>query len=928
MGKNEKLTDVFPPHQEASPLNSLDHVREISPHLDWLFRLHEGDKITIENGGFDDILAAAKSQLLDQLTAAKDDTELMAAIRHYRSRTNHLVAMTDFLNLVDVTTHLDWLSNTAEIALSATVDTLASDQDTQAQWFILALGKLGARELNYSSDIDLIVITLHGADDYDSAKKYVELTRKLTALMSKPTKDGLGWRVDLRLRPDPGATPVAIQHDAALSYYESLARTWERAAFIRARPVAGNIAAGQAFLDDIKPFIWRRYLDYTVLDDLKVMLRREARPDDLLGYNIKNGIGGIRAIEFFIHAQQLIAGGREPELRIPSTITALTQLANNDWITAETAMQLTDAYTIWRRLEHRLQMIGNAQTHQMPKSEQAFTDFAKFCGHDDPHHFRHTLIELGDQVMANTQGLLGRLSAGSTPTDDDTPLITDDLAASHERLNALGFKAPQTITSTCESWLAGRIPATRSPRSRDLMFKLLPRLLRQFAEHENPDAGFTAFAQLVERLPAGLQLFSLIDSQDDIAQMIVAIVSSAPTLSDQISRHPMLADALLYQSFWRPEERWADRENELKTRLSSLPYYEDQLSALRQQCREWQFRISALLLRGIISGDRAGADYTAIADAIIRCALPVVEREIKRRYGHVSGSGMAIYALGRCGAEEMTLTSDLDLLFVFDAPQEATSDGKRALMSPSYFVRFGQELINALSSLTAEGRCYEVDMRLRPSGNKGPVAVHIDGFERYQHHEAWTWEHMALIKNRYIGGINSAGIIQRMADLTSAIIKMPRPPDDLAQKVQEMRERINKARSPQSAHDLRDRDGGIMDIEFIIHMLQLHPAAKSLPVIRRSQDAIIALKDIGVLPSIEAETLLKTAREYTEIIQWMRLTGIRPKTADNPHTPLPPSVQKRFNIKNFGNLDEIIDEMAKPISLLVKKYVCKDQKKA
>ena len=494
-------------------------------------------------------------------------------------------------------------------------------------------------------------------------------------------------------------------------------------------------------------------------------------------------------------------------------------------------------------------------------------------------------------------------------------------------MTELGFTSPQTITSTCEAWMAGRISATRSPRSRDLLLKLLPRLLAKFAEHERPDAGFIAFAQLVERLPAGLQLFSLIDSHEEIAQMIVAIASSAPVLAEQISRHPILADALLYNAFWKAEEDWPAREAELHENLSSIEYYEDKLDGLRRQCREWQFRTSAQLLQGTIDGTRAGLDYTAIADAIINTTLPIVAQEMERRFGQIDG-GISIYALGRCGSGEMTLSSDLDLLFVFDAPQDALSDGKRQLGGNQYFARFGQEFITALSTLTAEGRCYEVDMRLRPSGNKGPVSVHIDGFEKYQHEDAWTWEHLALMKSRHIGGYRDEAVLARMSNLVPTIIKMKRPPAELADEISVMREKLLTSRPAKSPHDLRHRGGGVMDIDFIIQMLQMMPAAIDLPIYRRSADAIAPLKDCGLLAEDEAELLAKTIVRYTDLIQWIRLTDIRTAPADNPETPVPPSVQKRFNLKTFGEFDAAIDGIANPIITIVKKYVCKDEKKA
>lgn len=919
-----KLDDIFPLSSALSDEDRLARAAEISPHLARLFRLFSDDLPLIKSHQGEVIMDQAKADLIEGLNNARTDDEYMAAIRHYRGRVNHLVATSDFLDLVDVNQHMAWLSDAAETALSQLAQILTGDDAINQGWFILALGKLGARELNYSSDIDLIVITLNDYDDYDAAKRYIRLTRQITSLMSQPTKDGLGWRVDLRLRPDPGATPVAIGRDAALSYYESIARTWERAAFIRARPVAGNIKAGQAFLDDLKPFIWRRYLDYTVLEDLKIMLRREARPQDLLGYNVKNGLGGIRSIEFFVHAQQLIAGGREVNLRITSTPKALGQLTVNDWINQSQAQSLISAYGIWRKVEHRLQMIGDAQTHQMPKSEEAMEAFARFCGHNDMASFKRQLIALGDQVIKATEGLLHKLIQDSTtPADDALPFLSEDNDATQERLSNIGFASPHSIITTCEGWLAGRISATRSPRSRDLLAKLLPRLLAKFAELEHPDAGFNAFARLVEGLPAGLQLFSLIDSHDDIAQMIVAIASSAPTLADQISLHPMLADALLYQSFWTPEEHWDEREEELHQKLTDLPFYEDQLSLLRQQCREWQFRTSAQLLQGHIDGENAGVDYTLISDAIIRSALPVVEREVKRRFGAIENGGIAIYALGRCGAREMTLTSDLDLIFIFDAPDGSASDGKRSLMGNAYFARFGQELINALSSPTAEGRCYEVDMRLRPSGNKGPLSIHIDGFEEYQLNDAWTWEHMALIKCRYVGGINSEGIRARMDELTPKIIKMKRDDADLKDKVAEMREKLQNAFPAKSDHDVRAREGGIMDIDFITQMLQMSNAAQALPIKAKALDAIAVLSEAGLLQEDDAKALTNAAKFYLEIIQWMRLTGIRISHSDDPEIPLPPSVKARFGIASFGALDQKVNSTAEPILSIVKKYVCK-----
>ena len=924
MAKSDLTPIVFPP----KPIDDIDmllsETTAIAPHLGALYRRHSDDLDAIKQGQFDAILQSSEESLSQTLDKTRDENQVMSAIRLYRGRINHLVAMTDLLSLAPVADHLTWLSQAAEVALDKTAAWLTCDEDQDQNWIILGLGKLGAGELNYSSDVDLIIITQNDPDDHDTAQRYVHHTKRLTKLLSSPTADGIGWRVDLRLRPDPGATPVAINKMAAMVYYESLARTWERAAFIRARPVAGDRLAGDAFLKDLTPFIWRRYFDYSVLDDLKIMLRREKRPADLLGYNVKNGLGGIRSIEFYVHAQQLITGGRETGLRKRSTLEALQALADHNWITPDARDKLSAAYLIWRRLEHRLQMIGDAQTHHLPKSDEQFSNIAGFCGHDDTQPFKDSIIALGDLVTANTADLIAQLNPENS-SEDDTISIDDD--SIETQLQDWGYEQPQTITTTIQGWLAGRIPATRSTRSRELMRKLLPRLLQQCAEGESPDQSFAGFARLVESLPAGLQLFSLIDSHDDIAAMIMAITLSAPDLAEEISKHPMMADALLYRDFWTPVTDWPDREAKLQNAIAEVEFYEDGLSLLRRQCREWKFQISAQLLQGVIDGARAGLDYAAIADAIIRSALPLVMQEINRRFGQIEETSLAVMAMGRLGAEEMTLTSDLDLVFIYDCKKDALSDGTKQLDGHQYFSRFSQELINALSSLTAEGRCYEVDMRLRPSGNSGPVAVHIDSFTQYHHKEAWLWEHLALVKSRIIGGIDAGHLTPAINAITTDWIKSAYDGETLQLETHKMREKLLSAQPPSSPRDVRRIKGGIMDIDLLTAMLQLHPEAQTIPRQLRSRDAASDLAQSGLLTADEAKTICEAVSLYSDLIQWIRLTKLPTGTIDDGKTPLPSAMAKHFKIVDFQSLDQKITAMAETILTMVKKYVCKAKKR-
>ena len=912
--------------------DALENAKTLSPHLGRLFKIHADDMPLILNKAFNDIIADAEAVLKSGIEATRDDHSLMAAIRLYRGRINHLVAVSDFLDLADINQHMAWLTRAAEFALATLTDHLAGEDADQ--WFILALGKMGAGELNYSSDIDLIIITLIDYDDYDKAQQLVRLTRRLVSIMSTPTQDGIGWRIDLRLRPDPGATPIAIHHDAAMSYYESLARTWERAAFIRARPVAGNIAAGEKFLRDLKPFIWRRYLDFTVLEDLKVMLRREPRDDTLLGYNIKNGYGGIRSIEFFVHAQQLIAGGREPDLRLRRTPDALDALAERRWITIEAAERLKTAYQVWRRIEHRLQMIGDAQTHSKPKSDEALADFAKFCGADDLASFKNEVIALGDQVHQDTDGLLKKLEKQSGQSFDKEhetiSLDHDNLDKSHDGLSALGYTNPEAVMLTTQAWLAGRIPATRSSRARELFSAMLPRLLVKLADTGNPDIGFAAFARLVEKLPAGLQLFSLMDSHDDIAEMIIGIVTAAPKLADIISNYPVLADNLLYRSFWRPEDDWAKQEKELAELVKSSDDYEERLLILRRTCREWQFRTSAQLLQEQISPTRAGRDYTKIADIMIRVGLTIAQDNIARRFGAVADSGITVLAMGRLGAEEMTLLSDLDLIFVYDGESNAHSsgdEGVKTLPINQYYARLGQELINVLSAQTAEGKCYDIDMRLRPSGNKGPVSVHLDTFFNYQRDEAWTWEHMALIKSRVIGQVGARNPSDVLAEQIPQLIKKERREEDVINDVSVMRERLQSAQKATAFLNIRSSDGGIMDLDFLTQMIQLLPMGRTLPIIRRSRDAGKAFEKAGLVTEAESNAMTTAAKTYMDAIQLMRLLDMDIRDKIAPEDQLPSLLKKRFKINTFGEFFAYLEKIAEPIYEMMKNFVCKVEKR-
>ena len=894
----------------------ISEARQISPHIDRLCRDHGDDLDRLLRGDADTIITAAEEDLTEAFEVITQEDEIKAAIRRYRIRINHAVVMTDLLGVASVGDHLVWLSHAARIAVAGTADWLTRQHKTaglDSGWFLLALGKLGADELNYSSDIDLIVITLPEAGENHA--DYIRLTRRLTNILSQPTAEGIGWRVDLRLRPDPGATPVAISRDAAISYYESLARTWERAAFIRAIPVAGNIAAGHEFLNEIKPFLWRRYLDYTVLEDMRVMLRREARPPDLLGFNIKNGEGGIRSIEFFVHVQQLIAAGREKGLQQRQTRDALHALAAANWISDEDRDALAAAYLAWRRLEHRLQMIGDVQTHQLPKSIEQTEALARFCGHEDVTSFRHAITSLSDEVSSRTASLMDRIGGDSDDSVIGSWLEGQDehAAALIDHLAGMGYENPKGMTQVMQGWIAGRTNATRSERARTVFKRLLPKLLTLFAESEQPDTSFGQFSRLMEALPSGVQLLSLLESNTELASTVTMVLASAPELGEQLARHPMIVDNLMYAEYWQADIDWQARKTDLEKDLANARDYEDKLEILRRTSQQWTFATALHLLTSTIDSDKAGQEFSHIAEILIRAIIPHVEDHMAERHGRVDTGGLVVLALGRLGAVEMTYKSDLDLIFVYEAEPDAVSDGGRPLPASVWYTRFGQQLISALTAQTAEGRCYNVDMRLRPSGNTGPVAIHIDGFEQYQLNEAWVWEHMALLKARPIGGLRHEMLEKKVTEIIGRAVRKPRKRSVILSEVSEMRQRLKKHFRPQGPHDLRNREGGLMDFDFLIQSLQLMPQSSGQPICHASRDAIPQLIDAGLLDDKMAEALTISANKLNALHHWMRLTMPEWRVVPDAATPLPKPFQERFGLARLADLNADVDAAAAPV---------------
>ncbi|MEN3950681.1 bifunctional [glutamine synthetase] adenylyltransferase/[glutamine synthetase]-adenylyl-L-tyrosine phosphorylase [Iodidimonas sp. SYSU 1G8] len=797
---------------------------------------------------------AAVETLFESLTETlpKLDTQdaLMRALRQAKLRLALTVAVADITGHWPLEKVTGALSEFAELAVDHAVahivrarmvaGDLAWTGETgapatpalarSAGYIVLGMGKLGGRELNYSSDIDLIVMFDGEVVQYvgrrDPHDCFIRMTRDLVKVLQERTADGYVFRVDLALRPDPGATPVAISVDAAEIYYQSVGLNWERAAMIKARPVGGDLNAGRGFLDRIKAFVWRKHLDYVALEDIHAMKARihshhKHGGVKVAGQDVKLGPGGIREIEFFVQAHQLISGGRTPELRIKQTMTGIEVLRQLGTISEDDATDLLAAYRFLRTLEHRIQMTRDEQTHKIPDRPEGVAAIAAFMAYPSAEAFETDVLHhlnavrrryddlFSETHTVNADERWNRLFAGGEAPDD----IVDDIAA-------LGFENPGAIVDMVRSWQTGRFRALRTDRARALLKILLPVILRAFAKTAEPTRALQRFNDFLSRLPSGVQLLTLFQANPNLLELVAEILGTAPALSDFLAHNHLLLDSVLSPGFMTGLPDQQELEDDLTRALASAADFQDVMDLSRRWANERKFQIGVQLLRGIITASHAATAHTALAEAVIRCMLPAVEDDFARRHGRIPGGGIALIAMGSFGGFETSFTSDLDLIFIYQVPEaDLSSDGDRPLPASQYFARLGQRIINALTALTGEGRLYEVDMQLRPSGRAGPLAVSVEAFETYQRGQAWLWEHMALTRARPVAG--TPGLMGRVGEVIRSVLATPREPDKVLFTVADMRRRLAAEFGTENPWGVKHVRGGLLDLEFIAQYLQL-----------------------------------------------------------------------------------------------------------
>ncbi len=820
---------------------------------------------------------------------------LSDSLRIAKRRGALLIALADIGELWELEQVTDALTTLAETAVNTGLQFLVDAEVARgklganpveaAGMFALAMGKMGAYELNYSSDIDLIILfdeTRHPQENWgDLRAAFIRITKRLIKLLSENTAQGYVFRTDLRLRPDASVTPVCIATEPAENYYESLGRTWERAAFIKARVCAGAIGAGEAFLQRLEPFIWRRFLDYAAIEDAHEMRLRIREHKGLhgplvaAGHDMKLGQGGIREIEFFAQTQQIIWGGKDRGLRMRGTVDALNALANKGFVPKPVAQALVKAYHAHRTLEHRIQMLDDAQTHKIPMDDAKRQQLAMLCGFELRTDFEAETVARLENVHRITEAFFN-----DKPEADATDIT---------------WSAPERAAEITQRWLT--YPALRSERGQRIFGRLKPQILASLCKAQNPDEALIQFDNFLRGLPAGVQVFSLFMANPHLLEMLIDICTMAPDLARYLGRNPRVLEAVISAEFFERLPALSALKAELSEELSHCNDYEQQLDATRIWAQEQRFKVGVHLLRGIAGAEETEQAYSNIAETCVAGLFEAVVQNFSFRHGPPPGKGAGVIAMGKLGSREMTVSSDLDLIVVYNADGATVSNGNRPLAVQTYYARLTQALVSALTVSTSKGGLYEVDMRLRPSGRQGPVATSLSAFERYQQTEAWVWEHMALLRSRVVAGPVASTLNAVIQD----VLATPSDEANVLMNLREMRKRLADAKVSTSVWDIKNGAGGLMDIELLLQAGGLISGAK--PGLKTSE-----LAASGWLSVRETAHVVRVLSLYHKVQQVSRLAvqGV----FDPKHSGIGAAqvLARTCGYKNISQLQSALDE--------------------
>jgi len=883
---------IAPGALELWPAPFLDAVMSASPYLARLMA-KRADTLRALAEMPPDALVERASEHARKACGEADETGAMRVLREAKMDIHLIIALADLSGAWTLRETTAALSSFADAALQGALGFAAREMELAGEdgaiegYAVLALGKLGTQSLNYSSDIDLVIVW--EADRFvvpegkEPQKLATRLAQRLVRLMSEHTADGYVFRTDLRLRPDPSSTPLAVNGDMARHYFEAVGQNWERAAYAKARAVAGDIVTGKAFIRDLDPFIWRRTLDFAAVEDIRALAKQmqavgnRARLN-VAGHDLKLGLGGIREVEFYAQVLQLVFGGRKNEVRAAGTLSALESLSVAQLVEPETAAMLGEAYTFLRHAEHRIQMLDDEQTQTLPADAQRRTRVAALAGFDTLERFDE---RVRDTLRAIHNAFSEQFEEGESLATREGSLVLTGVEPTPDTLatlSRLGFSDPVRNWNQLAGWAAGRARAARTERARRLFSRLAPRLVEAIGATGDADAAFGRFAAFFEGLPSGVQPLSLLAAHPALADELISILGLAPRLASEIGKRPALLDVMLEPAFTAPLSEADTGADVLNDRLSRAPGFEDAMNVARRFVREERLRIGAQLLLGRAGASDAARAYSVLARQSVQAMADAAGAEMVRRHGKPPGQ-WHVLGMGKLGGGELSADSDLDLIVVYE-PEADQSEGRQPLETPVWFTRFTQRLVSALSAPTEEGLLYPVDLALRPSGSAGPAAVALKRFETYYREEAWVWERMAMTRARLVASSGEGARVR--AAIKEAVNGHTLTKAEVCLAARDMRARLERDKPATSSWDLKLREGGLLDIEFVAqaglvaHRLGGEPATRS---------ALEKLAANGWLHKSDARQLAEAHSLYEAVTQLTRLahgSGFDPRDASEP----------------------------------------------
>jgi glutamate-ammonia-ligase adenylyltransferase len=800
--------------------------------------------------------------------------ELQAALRRHRRRELVRIGGRDLLGLASVDATVREISALAEGVIEAAVNAVRAR--LEAEWgagrggfTVLGMGKLGGDELNYSSDVDLVYVYERDGEQADGrtlAQFFSRLAEEVTRALREPTADGLVFRVDLRLRPGGGEGPVALSVPAALSYYETWGETWERAAWLKARPVGGDRELGERLLAELVPFVYRRYLDFGTIEDLKRMKRQvdaSLRAPGAASRDVKLGRGGIREVEFFVQAQQLVHGGKDARLRLRSTLAGLEALAAAGYVERPVADRLAAAYRFLRDVEHKLQIVQERQTQLVPRDPEELLGLARrlgFHGADAVASFeaartRHTnaVRDAFDALFHAAEEERRREAA------PELALLVEELDQEEQalgRLGRLGFRDVAAVYADLRLLRDGPPHAPASARRRQALAALAPALIAEITRSAAPERALRHLATFITTIGARTSYLHLLLENPGVMRLLVRLFATSEFLSAFFLRHPELLDSLVRADLVRVTRTREDLATELASRLAAAPDLEAELDTLRRFRHEEFLRIGVHDIEGTLAPGEVGPELTRLAETCLEAALRIARREVLTRTGLPAApatEGLVVVAMGKLGSAELTYASDLDLIFVYDAGDPERWAGRA--VPHEVFTRIAQRAISALQTPTREGLAYRIDTRLRPSGNQGPLVSSLEAFAAYHRTSAQVWERQALIRARVVAGPPALGA-RLEAVVTQFVYGRGLEAAEVAE-IARMRTRIERERGgPEGQVNVKTGRGGLVDVEFLVQMLQLrygqtHPGIRK----RGTTAAIAALAAEGLLAADDARAL-------------------------------------------------------------------------